>query len=60
MIMNKTKKKTHNKTKKSSNKSIVNYDDWQIYEFFNLEVMDAIYKIRFENGGGGPAPPSKL
>ena len=50
MIMNKTKNKTLNKTKKSSNKSIVNYDDRKIYEFFNLEVMDAIYKIRFENG----------
>ena len=48
MIMNETKNITLNKTNKTSNRSIVNYDDRQIYEFFNLKVMDAIYKIRFE------------
>jgi len=39
-----------NTNEKTINKSIVNYDDSQIYEFFDLTVMNAIYKIRYENG----------
>lgn len=48
MILKKTKNKQINKSPKS--KTVTNYDDRQIYEFFNLDVMDKIYQIRYENG----------
>jgi len=50
MITKSNKTKPKNTTDKTINKSIVNYDDRQIYEFFDLTVMNAIYKIRYENG----------
>ena len=52
MIMkkNKTNNITMTISEKSNDKSIVNYDDRQIYELFDLLVMNAIYKIRYENG----------
>jgi hypothetical protein len=50
MITKNNKTKPINTTDKTINRSIVNYDDRQIYEFFDLTVMNAIYKIRYENG----------
>ena len=50
MILTKKEKINKNPKPKTDKNSIQNYSDREIFEIFNLEVMNIIYKIHYEKG----------